>query len=286
MTLMPQRVRHGGRGRSAALPPSRTLTYKRLAMPNASPKAGGTSLSVVFLWSTGPGAKPDAAATFIESLEKTAPKAKLFCTLSANTVSLELQVDLPGKTELPLKLMEAQAPKAGARFMDMLRVPEEKREVFRSRFLRPPSGRPVAGKSFKEIAVAVRDHLASLGARPSDPRPIPAAPSPGAGRPENRQTPRHDVLLSVQFKTRGDFVDEYATNISMGGLFIRTPARPALDTQVPIAVELPTGEKLEGKARVVRVVEDPENGGIGVTFLEDAAFREALKKYLDGLPRA
>jgi uncharacterized protein (TIGR02266 family) len=95
---------------------------------------------------------------------------------------------------------------------------------------------------------------------------------------------RFAVKLEMQFRTELDFVREHATNISNGGLFVRTAHRPPVDSVVTVQVRLPNGERLQGDALVVHVVDDPYKGGVGLAFLNDEpTFAETLDRYLASL---
>jgi len=108
----------------------------------------------------------------------------------------------------------------------------------------------------------------------------PAAPT-GA---ELRRYKRFPVNLEMEFRTELDFVREHATNISNGGLFVRTAHRPPMDTIVRVDVRLPNGDRLQGDALVVHVVDDPYKGGVGLAFLsDDPSFAETLDRYLASL---
>lgn len=83
-----------------------------------------------------------------------------------------------------------------------------------------------------------------------------------------RKHPRYDLSLLVQlrFDDFDDFVAEYASNISVSGMFIRTPERRQVGDQLYLQFYLKGGQKLiEGLVRVVRVIAP----GAGVT---DAGF--------------
>ncbi|HYO56291.1 TIGR02266 family protein [Archangium sp.] len=99
-----------------------------------------------------------------------------------------------------------------------------------------------------------------------------------------RRGRRFAVKLEMEFRTELDFVREHATNISNGGLFVRTAHRPPVDSVVTVQVRLPNGERLQGDALVVHVVDDPYKGGVGLAFLtEDTTFAETLDRYLASL---
>jgi uncharacterized protein (TIGR02266 family) len=107
-----------------------------------------------------------------------------------------------------------------------------------------------------------------------------AAPS----GPELRRYKRFPVNLEMEFRTELDFVREHATNISNGGLFVRSAHRPPMDTIVRVDLKLPNGSHLQGEALVVHVVDDPYKGGVGLAFLsDDPSFAETLDNYLASL---
>ena len=116
---------------------------------------------------------------------------------------------------------------------------------------------------------------------PEEAQPTPTAAPSG---PENRRYKRFPVNLEMEFRTELDFVREHATNISNGGLFVRTAHRPPMDTIVKVDVRLPNGDRLQGEALVVHVVDDPYKGGVGLAFLsDDPSFSETLDRYLASL---
>jgi uncharacterized protein (TIGR02266 family) len=115
---------------------------------------------------------------------------------------------------------------------------------------------------------------------PEEEVPPPPAPS-GA---DLRRYKRFPVNLEMEFRTELEFVREHATNISNGGLFVRSTHRPPIDTIVRVDIKLPNGERLQGDALVVHLVEDPQKGGVGLTFLsDDSSFAETLDRYLASL---
>ncbi len=100
----------------------------------------------------------------------------------------------------------------------------------------------------------------------------------------DRRGRRFAVKLEMEFRTELEFVREHATNISNGGLFVRTAHRPPVDSVVTVAVKLPNGERLQGDALVVHVVDDPYKGGVGLAFInDDPTFSETLDHYLASL---
>jgi uncharacterized protein (TIGR02266 family) len=107
---------------------------------------------------------------------------------------------------------------------------------------------------------------------------------------DRRATPRYAARFAVRFGSVDEFQREYATNISAGGLFIRTEQPPDMDAVVDVVLELPGGEPIQGKALVVhRVTPEEARGrgvdpGIGVQFVHgDDQFRERIDQFVASL---
>jgi len=113
--------------------------------------------------------------------------------------------------------------------------------------------------------------LAAQGARPMD----------------RRATARYPARFAVRFRTVDEFKREYATNISAGGLFIRTDAPPEMSSVIHVELELPGGTPVAGKMLVVHRVGPAEAAqrnvepGVGVQLVEaDDLFRERIDKFV------
>ncbi|MFL5311691.1 MAG: TIGR02266 family protein [Myxococcales bacterium] len=107
---------------------------------------------------------------------------------------------------------------------------------------------------------------------------------------DRRATPRFAARFAVRFGSVDEFRREYATNISAGGLFIRTEEPPAMDTVVDVVLEIPGGEPIQGKGLVVHRVGSEEavrrqvDPGIGVQFVHgDDRFRERIDQFVAAL---
>ena len=111
---------------------------------------------------------------------------------------------------------------------------------------------------------------------------------PQAARPiDRRATARYAARFAVRFGTVDEFKREYATNISAGGLFIRTEAPPEMSSVIDVVLELPGGDPVEGKALVVHRVSAEDAArlevepGAGVQFVEgDDKFRERIDRFV------
>ncbi len=110
---------------------------------------------------------------------------------------------------------------------------------------------------------------------------------------DRRRYPRVSLSLLIQYRfdTLDDFLAEYSTNISMGGMFIRTEQPREVGSLIYLQFYLRDGAKLiEGLGRVVRVAEpDPEDPdaehGMGVEFVnfDDESMR-LVEHIVEGKP--
>ena len=83
---------------------------------------------------------------------------------------------------------------------------------------------------------------------------------------EHRQHTR--VLINQEFECIEEYIAEYVSNISQGGVFIRSKNPLPVGTKVTLqfSVILDDVEAVEGEGEVVRVDESAESTGMGVAF--------------------
>jgi len=83
---------------------------------------------------------------------------------------------------------------------------------------------------------------------------------------EQRQHSRHTI--NQEFETIEEFIAEYVTNISQGGVFIRSKNPLPVGTKVTLkfSVILDDFETIEGEGEVVRVENEDDAQGMGVAF--------------------
>ena len=95
---------------------------------------------------------------------------------------------------------------------------------------------------------------------------------------DRRQTPR--LTINKQFASFDDFVEEYVTNVSGSGAFIRTDSPLPIGTEVDLkfSVVLDGVETIEGVGVVVRVETNP--AGMGVAFKELGGYSKRLMEKL------
>ena len=90
--------------------------------------------------------------------------------------------------------------------------------------------------------------------------------------------PRKDerVTINKEFESYDAFINEYITNISRSGVFIRSKTPLAVGTRVNLrfTVIMDDIETIEGVGEVVRVHDDPP--GMGVVFTELSGYSKSL----------
>ncbi len=98
----------------------------------------------------------------------------------------------------------------------------------------------------------------------------PDDPKLDDGRREER------VTINKEFESYDAFINEYVTNISRTGVFIRSKTPLAVGTKVNLrfTVIMDDIETVEGLGEVVRVHDDPP--GMGVVFTELSTYSKGL----------
>lgn len=95
---------------------------------------------------------------------------------------------------------------------------------------------------------------------------------------ETRRSER--VTINKDFASFDSFLEEYVTNISRSGVFIKAKTPLPIGTLVNLrfTVIMDDIETVEGTGEVVRVENDPP--GMGVVFREVSAYSKALLERL------
>lgn len=84
------------------------------------------------------------------------------------------------------------------------------------------------------------------------------------------------VTINKEFESYDAFINEYVTNISRTGVFIRSKSPLPIGTKVNLrfTVIMDDIETIEGVGEVVRVHDDPP--GMGVVFTEISSYSKDL----------
>jgi uncharacterized protein (TIGR02266 family) len=95
---------------------------------------------------------------------------------------------------------------------------------------------------------------------------------------EKRRAER--LMINKEFENFEAFVEEYVTNISRTGVFIKTKTPLAIGTRVRLrfSVIMTEIETVEGEGEVVRVQDDPP--GMGVVFTSLTSYSAGLLEKL------
>ena len=95
---------------------------------------------------------------------------------------------------------------------------------------------------------------------------------------EKRRAER--LIINKEFENFEAFVEEYVTNISRTGVFIKTKSPLPIGTRVRLrfSVILTEIETVEGEGEVVRVQDDPP--GMGVVFTSLTSYSAGLLEKL------
>ncbi len=264
-------------------------------------------------------APPERVAAWVEGIGEvltSAQSLQLVVALRPEDAGIELKVEAPGYPRAAVERLAEDVKRSGGTFVELWRLPKAERDAFRASTF--GGGVTYRGEERAAAARALQQHLSSLpvsdvrpagpgggdapqgGTKPAaSPGPLAAPPTDAPASPPvplfhqvpvrpaegpQRRGRRFAVKLEMEFRTELDFVREHALNISNGGLFVRTAHRPQPDSVVTVDVKLPNGERLQGDAVVVHVVDDPYTGGVGLAFLnDDATFAQTLDRYLASL---
>src|SRR6476469_11030474 len=94
--------------------------------------------------------------------------------------------------------------------------------------------------------------------------------------PDSHQDREERVTINKEFESYDAFINEYVTNISRTGVFVRSKTPLAVGTKVNLrfTVIMDDIETVEGIGEVVRVEQDPP--GMGVVFRELNAYSKNL----------
>ena len=139
------------------------------------------------------------------------------------------------------------------------------------------------------VALAAHEAADDVDAAPPLAAPKARSGAVAPGKPSApRAFPRYAARFKVTFSDPLEFIEQYADNISRGGVFIETLDPPELERSVAVVLQLPDGgSPISAAALVVHRVsfEDAsrygESPGFGVQFLDTCdGFHERIEEYL------
>ena len=94
------------------------------------------------------------------------------------------------------------------------------------------------------------------------------------------------LTINKEFGSFDAFIEEYVTNISRTGAFVKRPDPPPVGTEIDLkfTVIMDDIETIEGVGKVVRVQDDPP--GMGVVFTKISHHSQRLLERLLTVPDA
>lgn len=115
---------------------------------------------------------------------------------------------------------------------------------------------------------------------------VPEESTPELGFDDDDQRQHLRAQINREFESIDEFIAEYVTNISEGGVFIRSKNPLPVGTKVNLkfSVILDDFETVEGEGEVVRVDNVQGHAGMGVAFTRlTAESKELIDRVLDRL---
>jgi hypothetical protein len=94
----------------------------------------------------------------------------------------------------------------------------------------------------------------------------------------------HRVTINKEFESFDAFIQEYVTNISRSGVFIKSHKVLPVGTRVNLrfTVIMDDIETIEGVGEVIRVETDPPGMGVVFTYSKDLIEKLLVQRSLDG----
>jgi uncharacterized protein (TIGR02266 family) len=102
---------------------------------------------------------------------------------------------------------------------------------------------------------------------------------------DERTEERFDAALKVSYNSYNDFITEYTSDVSKGGIFINTKRHHAINEIVDLSLDVPGFNmplKIKGEVMHIKIQNVPdEDAGIGVKFVDiDPESRKALINFI------
>jgi hypothetical protein len=178
---------------------------------------------------------------------------------------LEVELELPGEGAEMLRQIGRAVQRAGGQLIEKGTL----EAATNSSLLLPTQGAAERFSEARAAAEGLQEHLAAL------------LQTSGA---DQRITRRFDVRLTVEMWAGSRYAEGIATNLSLGGMFVKTDLRPEFKSKVGVRSPLPGGQTLVATATVVHILALPKDGGLGLEFAYDPSLQTTLSRYLSTLP--
>ncbi len=197
---------------------------------------------------------------------------KLYSWSSSDTMGISLSFDFSSFLPHYLDKISLWSEKLEAKMFNLMMMGEKEREAFKSKL---PLTSDVKFTGDFDIPAAIKSILTRTSAT--------------AGR----KYPRYSISIKVTFKSKEQFMEEYAKDISKGGLFVATDKPLPLESKIELILSLPDVQKeVKIIAEVVHVfgseqaklLDNKRVAGMGVQFLEfEGDGQKVLETYFKSL---
>ena len=198
----------------------------------------------------------------------------LYSWSSSDTMGISLSFDFSSFLPHYIDKMEAWSEKLEAKMYNLMMMGEKERDAFKSKL---PLTSDLKFSGDFDVSSALKSILSRT--------------STTAGR----KHPRYSVSIKVTFKSKEQFMEEYAKDISKGGLFVATDKPLPMESKIELILSLPEVQKeVKIIAEVVHVfgseqaklLDNKRVPGMGVQFLEfEDDGRKVLEEYFKFLSK-
>jgi uncharacterized protein (TIGR02266 family) len=199
----------------------------------------------------------------------------LYSWSASDTIGITLSFDFSSFLPHYLDRIESWSERLEAKFYNLMMMGEKERDVFKSK-LPLTSDLKFAGDF--DIPTAIKNILT----RTSTTR--------------GRKYPRYSISIKVTFKSQEQFIEEYAKDISKGGIFVATDNPLPLESKIELILSLPDFNKeIKIIGEVVHVfgseqaklLDNKRVSGMGVQFLEfEGDGQKVLETYFKSLSQS
>ena len=215
--------------------------------------------------------KSEMLEGFLLTLKKDFPSSvhkevNLYSWSSSDTMGIALSFDFSSFLPNSMDKIEMWSERLEAKLYNLMMMGEKERDAFKSKL---PLTSDMKFSGDFDIPAALKSILTRT--------------SITAGR----KYPRYSISIKVTFQSKEHFLEEYAKDISKGGLFVATDKPLPLESKIELILSLPeVNKEVKIVAEVVHVfgseqaklLDNKRVPGMGVQFLE---FEDDGQKVLD-----
>ncbi len=196
----------------------------------------------------------------------------LYSWSSSDTMGISLSFDFSSFLPHYLDKISSWSEKLEAKMYNLMMMGEKEREAFKSKL---PLTSDVKFAGDFDIPAALKSILTRTNAT------------------TGRKFPRYTISIKVTFKSKEQFIEDYAKDISKGGIFVATDNPLPLESKIELVLSLPDSKnEVKIICEVVHVfssdqaklLDNKRVAGMGVQFLEfEGDGQKVLEAYFKSL---